>query len=406
MYTSVALTLALAAITPAVLAQTVSGEAPGFAAGTTGGAAGETVTPTTTDELVSYLESEDALTIVLNQEFDFTGTEGTTTETGCAPWGTAAGCQLAINANDWCGDNPAAEVTYDVAGTTAINVGSDKSIIGVGDAGVIKGKGLRFVNSVSNVIIQNIHITDLNPEYVWGGDAITLDGSSNIWIDHVKISLIGRQFIVSGYETNTAISITNSEFDGQTSWSASCDGNHYWGLFFIGEGDQITFKGNYIHHTSGRSPKVGGNALFHAVNNYWADNSGHAFEGEEAYILLEGSTFDNVTNPAQDFAASLYAPSSSDSACTDALGRACAANVLTDSGTLEGTDSSVLSQFSGLTIADADADASAVPGSAGVGKLSSSSSSKKEKTRKRSARKVHQPRRLWAGAEEEDVVAF
>lgn len=187
MYTSTALTLALVAITPAALAQTVVGEAPGFASGTTGGAAGSTVTPTTTDELVSYLESDEALTIVLNQEFDFTGTEGTTTETGCAPWGTASACQLAINANDWCGDNPAVEVTYDNAGTTAINVGSDKSIIGVGDAGVIRGKGLRFVSDVSNVIIQNIHITELNPQYVWGGDAITLDGCSNIWIDHVKV---------------------------------------------------------------------------------------------------------------------------------------------------------------------------------------------------------------------------
>lgn len=34
--------------------------------------------------------------------FDFTDTEGTTTTTGCAPWGTASGCQLAINKDDWC----------------------------------------------------------------------------------------------------------------------------------------------------------------------------------------------------------------------------------------------------------------------------------------------------------------
>jgi len=28
----------------------------------------------------------------------------------------------------------------------------------------------------------------------------------------------------------------------------------------------VTMKGNYIHHTSGRSPKVGGNTLLHAVS--------------------------------------------------------------------------------------------------------------------------------------------
>lgn len=191
MYTSTALTLALVAMTPTTLAQSVSGSAPGFASGTTGGAAGSTVTPTTTDELVSYLESDEALTIVLSQEFDFTGTEGTTTETGCAPWGTASACQLAINANDWCGnyesDAPSVTVTYDNAATTPIDVASDKSIIGVGSSGVIRGKGLRFANDVSNIILQNVHITELNPQYVWGGDAITLDGSSNIWIDHVKV---------------------------------------------------------------------------------------------------------------------------------------------------------------------------------------------------------------------------
>lgn len=213
------------------------------------------------------------------------------------------------------------------------------------------------------------------------------NASTDIWIDHVKISLTGRQFIVSGYEQNTGITISNSEFDGVTDWSASCNGEHYWALFFIGEGDQITFKGNYIHDTSGRSPKVsrptfqsqipftdlqsqvGGGALLHAVNNYWADNSGHAFEGEDAYVLIEGSTFDNVANPQQDMTASVYAPTSEDSACESALGRACQPNTFTSSGTLSGTASDVLSQFSGLTIADADADASGVVSSAGVGKL-------------------------------------
>lgn len=32
------------------------------------------------------------------------------------------------------------------------------------------------------MIIQNIHITDLNPQYIWGGDAITVAGSDQVWI--------------------------------------------------------------------------------------------------------------------------------------------------------------------------------------------------------------------------------
>ena len=197
------LAAALVALLPVALAATsVSGTPEGFAKGTTGGAAGKTVTPSSIDELTEYLTSEDPLTIVLTKTFDYTDSEGSTTETGCAPWGTASGCQLAINSNDWCdnyqADAPSVSVTYAKSALTPIDVASDKSIIGEGSTGVIKGKGLRFANGVSNVIVQNIHITELNPQYVWGGDAITLDGSSKIWIDHVKTSLIGRQHIVAG----------------------------------------------------------------------------------------------------------------------------------------------------------------------------------------------------------------
>ena len=362
---------ALAAVIASAAGQSVSGSPEGFGAGTTGGAAGETVTPTSTDELVNYLTAEEAYTIIINQEFDFTGTEGTTTETGCAPWGTDSACQLAINANDWCGDYQsgagAVEVTYDVAGTTAIDVASDKTILGVGSSAVIKGKGLRLANGVSNVIIQNIAITELNPQYVWGGDAITLDGSSNVWIDHVKISRIGRMFLVTGYNANTGVTVSNSEFDGQTDWSASCDGYHYWALFFIGDGDQITFKNNYVHHTSGRSPKVDTGSFVHVVNNYWYENSGHCFEGEGGYALVEGNTFEAVAAMESDWAGAMLASASDIAACADALGRECMANAYTDSPAMEFEDTSVLDKFGGVDAADAVDAASAKEAASAAG---------------------------------------
>lgn len=54
-------------------------------------------------------------------------------------------------------------------------------------------------------------ISDLNPQYVWGGDAITLDGSSDVWVDHVTTSKIGRQHIVTGNSQNTGVTISNSK---------------------------------------------------------------------------------------------------------------------------------------------------------------------------------------------------
>ena len=188
---SISSILSLAALAYRASAVSVSGAAEGFAKGVTGGGSATAVYPSDIDELVSYLGDSSARVIVLSKTYDFTGSEGTTTATGCAPWGTASACQLAINQNDWCTNyEPNAakvSVTYDNAGVEGITVNSDKTIIGTGSSGVIKGKGLK-ITGVKNVIVQNIEITDLNPKYVWGGDAITINNADMIWIDHVLVS--------------------------------------------------------------------------------------------------------------------------------------------------------------------------------------------------------------------------
>ncbi|KAI7341760.1 hypothetical protein KC336_g23326, partial [Hortaea werneckii] len=55
------LAVALAAIGNAASAASVSGTPEGYGASATGGAAGSTVTPTSIDELTSYLTSDEAL---------------------------------------------------------------------------------------------------------------------------------------------------------------------------------------------------------------------------------------------------------------------------------------------------------------------------------------------------------
>ncbi|GAB7366145.1 hypothetical protein MBLNU230_g7707t1 [Neophaeotheca triangularis] len=366
MYNLAFLTAALAAVAAPSLAQTVQGTPEGFAAGVTGGGNGQVVTPSNIEELVSYLGSSDPLTVVIDGEMNFIGSEGSTTETGCAPWGTDPSCQTAINANDWCGNYESGagmvEVTYDVAGTSPIEVASDKTILGVNGA-VIRGKGIRFREGVRNVIVQNIEITELNPQYVWGGDAIAFDGCSDIWIDHVKVSLIGRMFVVAHYNANTGITISNSEFDGNTDWSASCDGYHYWTFFLTGDGDQITMKNNYVHHTSGRSPKVDEGSFVHVVNNYWYENSGHCFEGAGGAILVEGNTFENVVAMEADLTSAVFASGQDSDACSASIGRPCMGNAYVNSPDFEHSDTSVLSRFGGGEVADA-VDASSATGAA------------------------------------------
>ncbi|KAL5343027.1 pectin lyase fold/virulence factor [Aspergillus crustosus] len=372
--------LTLAATLTTATAQTVVGAAEGFASGVTGGGSADAVYPDSIDELVSYLGDDQARVIVLTKTFDFTDSEGTTSESGCAPWGTDAACQVAINQNDWCTnyqpDAPTVSVEYDNAGTLGITVNSNKSLLGQGDAGVIKGKGLRLVSGANNVIIQNIAVTDINPQYVWGGDGITLNDVDLVWIDHVTTARIGRQHIVLGTSADNRVTISNSFIDGESSWSATCDGYHYWGIYLDGSNDMVTLKGNYIYHTSGRSPKVQGNTLLHAVNNYWYDNSGHAFEiGTGGYVLAEGNVFQSIPVVAEDpIDGELFAsPSTSQNAvCSTYLGRDCELNGFGSSGAFNQADTGLLANFEGKNIASASpyADvAASVSASAGHGTI-------------------------------------
>lgn len=151
----------------------------------TGGGSAAPVYPSTTAQLISYLADSSPRVIVLTKTFDFTGTEGTATSAGCSPWGTGSQCQQAINQNGWC-DNyqpnapKVSKITYDKAGVLGMTVGSNKSLVGQGSKGVIRGKGIRMVSGVKNIIIQNVRFTDINPKYVWGGDAITIDGGMSL----------------------------------------------------------------------------------------------------------------------------------------------------------------------------------------------------------------------------------
>ncbi|CAG8975053.1 hypothetical protein HYALB_00011832 [Hymenoscyphus albidus] len=354
---------AVAVLSSGASAAGVTGAAEGFAKGITGGGSASPVYPNTNAELVSYLGDNSARVIVLTKTFDFRGTEGTSTGSGCLPWGTGSQCQVAINKDNWCGnyqpDAPTTSITYDNAGSLGITVKSNKSLVGQGSAGKILGKGIRMVSGVKNIIIQNIEISNINPKYVWGGDAITIDGADQVWIDRCTTSLIGRQHIVLGNSASGRVSITNNKIDGVTSWSATCDGYHYWNMYFTGSNDLVTLKGNYIYHTSGRAPKVAGNTLLHAVNNYWYDNSDHAFEiTSGGNVLAEGNVFQNIdrvldTTPTGHL---FTAPSAgANSACSASLGRVCQMNGFGSSGTFNQANTNFLSNFNGKNIASASA---------------------------------------------------
>lgn len=217
---------AILAAVSSTVAQSVKGTAYGFATGVTGGGDATAAAPSSADELAQWLSDSTARVILIDEEYDFTGT--TATDAGCdrKSCSYSNGGQLYIGDLS-CGtsDNVAvSSIEYDAAGPAPLKVGSNKSIISSTGKGVLKGKGLSLASGASNVIIQGIEFTDFNPAYVWGGDALDFQGGNDgVWVDHCKFSLTGRMFVVNHYEASR-ITLSNNEFDGQTSYSATCNG--------------------------------------------------------------------------------------------------------------------------------------------------------------------------------------
>lgn len=110
------------------------------------------------------------------------------------------------------------------------------------------------------------------------------------------------------------------------------------------------------------------------MNNYWYDNTGHAFDaGTGAMIVAEGNIFQNVKTPllspveGQIFAS----PSeSANTACKQYLGHNCQLNQFGSSGSFNGSDTSFFSNFEGKAVASADSITEAsVVANAGIGKI-------------------------------------
>ncbi|TMW58801.1 hypothetical protein Poli38472_006946 [Pythium oligandrum] len=360
----------------AVIVQSVADAAvPGIAVGTTGGGSAKPVYPKDIAELKSYLSDSQARVIVLNKSFDYRGSEGSKTETGCEPK-SYRDCVAKNNGykaqnviltgtmttTGGCDEGKATTVTYDIAGAkNPLVIGDNKTLRGEGKKGVIIGKGIWIRGN--NVIVQNIHITNLNPHLVWGGDAIYLQSASNtapqerVWVDHVKVSSVGRQMLVTNGAGTKSLTVSNCDFDGRTSYSASCDGRHYWTFYYEGKDTRVSMLNNFVHSTSGRSPKVtsaAGNSIVHIANNYWSDNSGQSsFDVyHSGYVLAEGNYFDNTANPhvATTSDSNVFVPTSSNAdSCKSVIGRACVANAVTSSGKLTGTnEATALAKMKGV----------------------------------------------------------
>lgn len=215
----------------------------GYGSSTTGGSGGSTVTVSNATDLVNYAKSSSTL------EIRVSGT---------------------INLS------------------SMATVASNKTIIGADSSAKITGYGLN-ISEASNVIVQNIEFADS------ADDAINVQYSTNVWIDHNTIH--------NAYDG--AIDIKRASDNITVSWNHIYDQDK---TMLLGHSDSnssedsgklhVTYHHNYFDGTNQRHPRVRFGNVVHVYNNYYKDIGGYGVAStESAGVLVEKNYFENVDDP-------------------------------------------------------------------------------------------------------------
>ncbi|TQM79435.1 pectate lyase [Saccharothrix saharensis] len=179
-----------------------------------------------------------------------------------------------------------------VSGTISLSsmtkVASNKTIIGVGSGATITGHGLN-VSNASNVIIRNLNFTN------WADDAINVQYSTRVWIDHNSLR--------NGYDG--AIDIKRASDCVTVSWNkvSSHDKTMLLGHSDDNGGEdrgklRVTYHNNWFDGTNQRHPRVRFGNPVHVYNNYYGGVTSYGVAStEEAGVLVEGNYFENTRDP-------------------------------------------------------------------------------------------------------------
>jgi pectinesterase len=232
-----------------------------LAGGTTGGAGGKVVTVTDQASLVKYAAAEEPYVIRVSGAI------------AVEPFGSD------------------------------IVVGSNKTVIGVGDTGEIVHGELHLNPGTHNVIIRNLTIRDSYVEGDWDGktqdfDAIQMDTVDHVWIDHNDFTHMGDGLIDlrkdSQYVTVSYNRFTNHNKAFGIGWTSNVV-------------TQVTIDHNWFSGTKQRNPSADNCAYAHLYNNYM---SAQVADGDPVWtygnwsrgktkMVIENSYYDRVQHPYQ-----------------------------------------------------------------------------------------------------------
>ncbi|MGC0341720.1 pectinesterase family protein [Streptomyces sp. SLBN-8D4] len=184
-----------------------------------------------------------------------------------------------------------------------IVVGSDKTIIGVGDTGEIVHGELHLDPGTHNVIIRNLTIRDSYVEGDWDGkttdfDAIQMDTADHVWIDHNRFEHMGDG-LLDIRKDSQYITVSYNQFRNH---------NKAFGIGWTTNAlTQITIDHNWFTGTKQRNPSADNCAYAHLYNNYL---SAQVADGDPVWtygnwsrgrtkMVIESSYYDGVRHPYQ-----------------------------------------------------------------------------------------------------------
>lgn len=178
------------------------------------------------------------------------------------------------------------QLTTDIFLSGMHPVASDKTIVGDGLSVTITGGGLDL-KDVRNVIIRNLYF------YNWTGDAVNIERSTNVWIDHNTFN----------HGLDGCVDIRKASDFVTVSWNVFM--NHHK-VSLVGASDatltdaghlRVTYHHNCFNGTISRHPRVRFGNPVHVYNNYYLRNEHSIASTTHAGVLVEGNYFEGVRSP-------------------------------------------------------------------------------------------------------------
>jgi pectate lyase len=181
--------------------------------------------------------------------------------------------------------------------TEQIRPKSDKTIIGVGKNAELTGGGL-YILDVHNVIVQNLKISKATSE-----DAITIQSSQHVWVDHCDLS---SDLSAPKDTYDDLVAVTHGSDYVTVSWThfhdhdaVSLVGHSNDPMYAAEDMDHltVTYHHNWFSNVNTNNPRVRYGKV-HIFNNLFqavAENAVISQMGAQVYV--EGNVFQSVLVP-------------------------------------------------------------------------------------------------------------